>query len=509
MTKPLIVIGLDGADLELINRWKEDLPFFKRILEGGVYGKLKSTTPPITMPAWTSMFTGKNPEKLGIADFHIIDKHSLKLNLPFYEELSANNLWNFMRNEKVVVWNVPGSSPSLNENVRFIGSWVPTDDGEMFIAPESFKKWVTKRVPDIRQLIPVHRNVKKSKDNHNLIFELERKQAEILKELFTSLSPSLLINVFRSTDFVMHHGRSDKKMKKAYLEAESILHNLGLDLNEVNLMLVSDHGSKKMHRKFNINTWLNKRGYLKLKENKRKTTIILNNILFRFGVLLSSLGLKDLLLRIKKKTAGKNTSTVATFMDKIQLNGTKVFSFFHVGNKYCSIYLLDKNIEEKLTYDLKKLKDPKNNKNVVEKIYRKEYFYNDAPENFPDLLVKLKEGYYSSSEIMPMTFFDNESFEHDEDGIVMAIGPDFKSGCKVDNPNIVDIAPTILHMLGYPVDKEMDGNVLKGLFREDSEPYEREIKYTEHSKEIAKGRLYEKENEEDVKERLKALGYLD
>ena len=48
----LLIIGLDCADPDLVFEWKDELPNLKRLIEGGAYGPLHSTHPPITVPAW-------------------------------------------------------------------------------------------------------------------------------------------------------------------------------------------------------------------------------------------------------------------------------------------------------------------------------------------------------------------------------------------------------------------------------------------------------------------------
>src|SRR3984957_3854579 len=45
------------------------LPNFQRVRDGGVQGILKSTTPPLTPPAWMSISTGLFPAKHGVYDF--------------------------------------------------------------------------------------------------------------------------------------------------------------------------------------------------------------------------------------------------------------------------------------------------------------------------------------------------------------------------------------------------------------------------------------------------------
>src|SRR6185436_19139221 len=69
----VLIVGLDGATFDNIRPWAEKglLPTFKRLLDEGVHGALRSTYPPVTAPAWTSFMTGKNPGKHGL--YHFIE----------------------------------------------------------------------------------------------------------------------------------------------------------------------------------------------------------------------------------------------------------------------------------------------------------------------------------------------------------------------------------------------------------------------------------------------------
>ena len=69
MPARVLVIGLDGATFDLIEPWKEELPNLAGLMEGGAWGRLRSTVPPVTFPAWTSLATGTNPGRHGIFDF--------------------------------------------------------------------------------------------------------------------------------------------------------------------------------------------------------------------------------------------------------------------------------------------------------------------------------------------------------------------------------------------------------------------------------------------------------
>jgi predicted AlkP superfamily phosphohydrolase/phosphomutase len=71
VARPLVVIGLDGATLDLVGPWAAAgrLPTLARLMAGGTWGRLRSTLPPATFPAWTSLVTGVNPGRHGVLDF--------------------------------------------------------------------------------------------------------------------------------------------------------------------------------------------------------------------------------------------------------------------------------------------------------------------------------------------------------------------------------------------------------------------------------------------------------
>jgi predicted AlkP superfamily phosphohydrolase/phosphomutase len=58
----ILVLGLDGASLDFLEPLskKGRLPNIARLMEEGCRTPLESTIPPVTIPAWVSMFTGIN-----------------------------------------------------------------------------------------------------------------------------------------------------------------------------------------------------------------------------------------------------------------------------------------------------------------------------------------------------------------------------------------------------------------------------------------------------------------
>src|SRR5438132_1243202 len=68
--RKLIVIGLDCAAPEFVfDAWRDDLPTLASLISKGIYGRLESCIPAITVPAWSTMMTGLDPGQLGFYGF--------------------------------------------------------------------------------------------------------------------------------------------------------------------------------------------------------------------------------------------------------------------------------------------------------------------------------------------------------------------------------------------------------------------------------------------------------
>src|SRR5436190_24274456 len=66
----LLVIGLDSAAPALVfDRWRSQLPTLAGLMARGAHGRMLSTHPPITVPAWTSMMSSRDPGELGFYGF--------------------------------------------------------------------------------------------------------------------------------------------------------------------------------------------------------------------------------------------------------------------------------------------------------------------------------------------------------------------------------------------------------------------------------------------------------
>jgi arylsulfatase A-like enzyme len=99
---------------------------------------------------------------------------------------------------------------------------------------------------------------------------------------------------------------------------------------------------------------------------------------------------------------------------------------------------------------------------------------------------------------------------HRRDGIVVASGPALKRAAEIEDAQLIDFAPTLLHLFGLPVPEDMDGRVLADAFRPEfltAHPVKAGAASGISESDGSSG--YTDEESLKVEERLQALGYLE
>jgi len=134
----LLVIGLDGASLELVSRWASEglLPSFGRLLKNGSSGTLRSTIPALTPTAWTSLFTGKNPGKHGAYEFLRRRRDSYELDYVRNDLPRLGTIFRLFSDagKRVAAINVPFTYPPEPINgIMIAGLGAP--DNDRFVYP--------------------------------------------------------------------------------------------------------------------------------------------------------------------------------------------------------------------------------------------------------------------------------------------------------------------------------------------------------------------------------------
>ena len=99
---------------------------------------------------------------------------------------------------------------------------------------------------------------------------------------------------------------------------------------------------------------------------------------------------------------------------------------------------------------------------------------------------------------------------HERNGIFLATGLGIQSKNPANfKPNIWDVMPTILHILNVPPPPDLDGQVLKQIFTSSSEyALRKQLASTHYSIQKRKKKTLTDQEQQEVVDRLRQLGYL-
>jgi predicted AlkP superfamily phosphohydrolase/phosphomutase len=220
----------------------------------------------------------------------------------------------------------------------------------------------------------------------------------------------------------------------------------------------------------------------------------------------------------------------ADFPDAIDWSRTRAYSFGYHGQIYVNLKGREpqgiispgteyENLCQQIKTELLELVDPDDGKPVVDRIYTREELFNGPSEEFaPDLTVVMRDLSYitrkgyefgtQSGHIFtpPQT---GESGSHRYLGMLIMTGEHITNGSSSQaEPVLFDLAPTILHLLNCPVHAEMDGRVM-----EDWISTNYSVKTGNYlcidEKMGPTDQDFSEEDEKEMIERLKGLGYLE
>jgi predicted AlkP superfamily phosphohydrolase/phosphomutase len=174
-------------------------------------------------------------------------------------------------------------------------------------------------------------------------------------------------------------------------------------------------------------------------------------------------------------------------------------------------------IRTRILQEMLALRDPKTGEPMVLEAYRREEIYHgERLETAPDIILVTQDCYKGGTGVselvseVPLDVLSKLSGVHRMDGIILAQGPHVRRNERPEGAGIIDVAPTIMYTLGLPIPSDMDGKPLTSFF-EESYARQTEASYTDERQDtdVASDEYgYSEEEEESVRLKLEALGYL-
>lgn len=455
MDRKVLVIGLDCAPGGIVFDRRHELPVLKELIENGLYGNLTSSDPPITIPAWMVMCTGKDPGRLGLYGF----RHR--------KDYSYRDIWiatSYSIKEKAV-WNIIGESGGESCLVSIPPSYPPYSIAgnliSCFITPGEEKEYTYP--PELRQEIEekfgsyIFDVVFRTDEKDKLLeqtYEMTAKRFEVMNYLirrkpwdffmFVEIGVDRIQHAFWKYMDPDHHlyvkgNKYESVIMDYYKDLDKKIGELLSNVDEDTIVLVaSDHGAKRMKGAFCVNEWLIDQGDLVVKE-RHKSPISLDKV-------------------------------------EIDWARTKAWGW---GGYYARLFL---NIEgreaqgiipphdyekerDALVEKVKALRGPEGEEWKTRILKPQEYF-KETRGDYPDLMVYFDDLYWRSAGTLghkTKYLLENDTGPddavHAQQGIYVLYDPQNRAKKRKD-AHILDIAPTILHSMGISIPEDMEGHVI-------------------------------------------------
>ena len=291
--RKVFVIGLDCAAPELIfDRWRADLPNLSFLSDNGISGELQSCIPAITVPAWSSMLSGKDPGQLGIYGFRNRADHSYdNMFIATGNHIREKRVWDYVSEagKRSIVVGVPQTYPVRPLNGYMVSGLLTPGVESDFTYPSSLKEEVLSIAPDYAVDVRDFRTDDKDWLLRQ-IWEMTEARFKVIDHLLTSKPWDFFMLMEIGVDRI-HHGfwkyhdpghrhfkpgnPYENAIKDYYIFIDDKIGDwLDMVSEETVILVVSDHGAKRMEGGICINEWLWREGLLNFRENPEPGKIV-------------------------------------------------------------------------------------------------------------------------------------------------------------------------------------------------------------------------------------------
>lgn len=555
--KRILIIGLDGASPRLVQRWADELPHLQRLKERGAFGTLQSVVPPRSVPAWYCFATGVNPAKLGVFGFSQRRPGTYDYTFANFTYCQAHPFWHWLAQEQIEagIIHLPGTFPPRPLRGFMVSGWpAPLNRGNLgYTQPAELSREIDERLGQPFEFVsPI--SIEHDNDAELLAERLRilKLHGDVAVDMLQRNPWQVAVTVLAPLDRASHQfwrhmdsghphhdpalvSRFGEALKEVYKASDKQLGRLlGLADEGDWVFVISDHGFGPIHRTFYLNEWLLRHGYLVLKDRSAEVSLR-TRLLGRSTAPLFRLNQASPLFRrlsepLKKRALSnflRNQYVRAKEEGVVRLNHlpvdwsrTRAYAPDE-SSLYLNLQGRDpqgvvprgaeaERLLDELEAALSKLQDPESGEPLAPVLYRKEEIYHGPfLDQAPELTVSLDHAATTvMAELDNGKLFDRHpkwSGNHTREGLFLATGPGIPAGARYD-ASLLDIAPTVLHLLRVAVPESMDGRALTDLFADNAGLAE--IRYQDDQALKEDGTAFTEEEMQQVEQQLRDLGYL-
>ncbi|MBV8607124.1 MAG: alkaline phosphatase family protein [Singulisphaera sp.] len=552
----VFVLGLDGATWDILEPLMKagELPHLARLRQRGASGVLRSIFPPLSPVAWTGIMTGKNSGKHGVFEFLEYAHDPLHGRVNSSRAIKAELVWEIAgrHGKATVAGGVPMSYPPRPAPGFYLGDFLsPAHAPDFASDPALFAELEREIGPYRPWSTAVHDGGHEAGALAELTDFLEH-HLRAIEFLMRRCAWDLFVFDLMATDRAQHElwhvwDPSHRVARGRDLSAEragfvafwkALDRGLGAIAAalppDTALILMSDHGFGPIEWYVNFNVWLLERGDIALHDTfyvqqkrwfyeRGATPEWFYNKMVRWGLAGQRVGRfrgrqKSLLERVGE----------SVFLSRRHIDWSRTRAYAQ-GN-FGQIFL---NVEgrqprgcvapadvrpllEDLKAGLLAIPHPESGAPLVARVFEREELYHGPHAPLaPDLTVVLDDWRYrtiglydfTTNKVISPAF--GPTGDHRMEGIFVAVGPPFRAGASPDGATLLDLAPTVLHLLGVPVPPDMDGRVLAEVLdpalASAGAPAPAEPAPTDAAPIPA---AYTEEEDTEIQQRLADLGYL-
>jgi len=455
----VVVIGLDSMTPELaFGQWAGELPNLSNLRKRGLSGPLKSCDPPITVPAWASMMSSKNPGRLGFYGFRNRADYSYE-NLTISTSLAVkeDRVWDILsrQGKDCILIGVPQTYPPRPIRGYMVTCFLTPSTQSQYTYPQDFRNEVEAVVGEYLLDVKDFRSENKERILRD-IYDMTERRFKLARHLLRSKPWDFFMMVEMGVDRI-HHGfwkymdPLHRKYEKGnpyenairdyyrYVDRE-IGEMLSLLDSDTAVFVVSDHGAKRMEGGICINEWFRRHGYLSVSEEP-------------CGVLPIS----------RAKIDWKNTRAWGEggYYSRVFLNvkGREPQGLIAPADY--------EKVRDELISRLEALPDEEG-RPIGTRVYRPEQLYPETRGIAPDLIAyfgNLAWRSVGSLGLGTIHTFENDTgpddANHAQSGIFVMADPTMKNGgVERKDLQLMDVAPTILNSMGLRVPSDMEGKII-------------------------------------------------